>query len=363
MSSTPVLLEWAAVSSPPTPATIAAVASAFGHDGLGLILVRGVPGYAAARAACLPQAFAFGALPAPTKARYEHAASLYSFGWSHGRERFAGAPDTAKGSFYANPLHDAPEPSPAVYSQPQLLPFLHPNIWPSEADAPGFEAAFKALSRLMVGAGSALAAHVDALVARGGGDADAGAGAPRASLEAVVRDSRTHKARLLYYFPSEGEGGASAAPWCGAHNVSVARRRQKALALPLPPPPRTHNPPSPAPAPTPHHRHLVHTPPRRRTTAPSPRSPRPCTVTRRARRCPAATPPRACTSSRARAPRCAWPSPRTAWPSRWASARRSPRAACSWPRRTGCARPRAARACPGARCVVCVAAAPRVKPP
>ncbi len=33
---------------------------------------------------------------------------MYSFGWSHGKEKLEGKPDTAKGSFYFNPIHDRP---------------------------------------------------------------------------------------------------------------------------------------------------------------------------------------------------------------------------------------------------------------
>lgn len=40
--------------------------------------------------------------------RCEDPTSLYNFGWSHGKEMLGARPDTHKGSYYANPLLDAP---------------------------------------------------------------------------------------------------------------------------------------------------------------------------------------------------------------------------------------------------------------
>lgn len=239
------LLEWSELTDPSTtpPALLTKLGAAFGYDGLGILAVRGVPGLAAARAAALPHAWRFGSLPAAVQAKYEHAASTYSFGWSHGKESFDGRPDTAKGSFYANPVHDAPFADAAVIASRPA--FAHPNIWPADADAPGFVGAYKALACVMVDAGQALASHVDSYVTHAHALASAGQGngagaggaeyppAPGTDLAAVVRHSRTHKARLLYYFPpppptatpttadraATGAGATAAdASWCGWHN-------------------------------------------------------------------------------------------------------------------------------------------------
>ena len=86
----------------------AEIAQAYGYDGLGILVVRGVPGVAERRAALLPLGARFAALPASARAKYEHAASYYAFGWSHGKEKLEGRPDLAKGSYYNNPIHDAP---------------------------------------------------------------------------------------------------------------------------------------------------------------------------------------------------------------------------------------------------------------
>jgi hypothetical protein len=47
------------------------VQQAFGHDGLGALAVKGVPGFAEKRQAILPLAYAFGHLPDDVKAKYK----------------------------------------------------------------------------------------------------------------------------------------------------------------------------------------------------------------------------------------------------------------------------------------------------
>ena len=231
------LLSWSALTSPgaSSPAVLASIARAFGPGGLGLLAVSGVPHFSALRAAALPQAHAFGQLPEAVKARYVDAASQYSFGWSHGKEKLEGGRlDTAKGSYYANPMHDAPfAEHPEVVAA--HLPFASANIWPSDEDAPGFAAAYKALACAMVEAGAVLAVHVDAYVRSvrpsyppPGAPAGPPGGGGDLSLAGIVSHGRCHKARLLYYFPPEaggsggvGEGvGGEAEPerWCGWHN-------------------------------------------------------------------------------------------------------------------------------------------------
>ena len=230
MTSTAVVeLLWADILGPPTAATISSIERAFSYDGLGLLTVSGVPHFVEARAAALPFARAFAVLPEAAKAPYVHSASTYSFGWSHGKEAFNGQPDTAKGSYYFNPMQDAPGGRDAAALPPDLLPFLHPNIWPAADVCPGFEAACKALAQLMVAVGGELARHVDAYVAARAAAAGGAAPLPSQQLETIVKRSRTHKARLLYYYAAAeaGEGaaaggaggaGSAPAPWCGAHN-------------------------------------------------------------------------------------------------------------------------------------------------
>lgn len=157
----------------------------------------------------------FATLPEEARARYEHPACVFSFGWSHGKETLeAGRPDLAKGSFYANPCFDAPfgegkaaaaaaagggvagetadaeavhvaadavaaaaeeeeeeaaaaakvEADAAVARYPS---FAHPNVWP-DADVPGFSRAFKELGRAVVRVGELVARQCDRCVGGGG---------------------------------------------------------------------------------------------------------------------------------------------------------------------------------------------------
>jgi hypothetical protein len=82
------------------------IEKAYGKDGLGIVAVTGVPQYQEFRSQLLPLAQKLAALPKEDLAAIEHPASSYSVGWSHGKESFNGKPDTAKGSYYANPLYD-----------------------------------------------------------------------------------------------------------------------------------------------------------------------------------------------------------------------------------------------------------------
>jgi len=194
-----------------------ALSAAYGSNGLGLLVVRGVPGYVEARAKLLPLARQFAQLPEEAKLRYEHPASHYNFGWSHGKETLAGKPDVAKGSYYANPMYDSP-----FDGQPELVEkfpsFCAPNIWPT-ADLPALEPAFKALGTLICETGFLLARHCDMHVQK------INPAYPTLRLHNIISKSRTAKARLLHYFPMTTEQAAAGAggvdvdgSWCGWHN-------------------------------------------------------------------------------------------------------------------------------------------------
>lgn len=194
------------------------IETAFGQDGLGMLLVRGIPGFVKARATLLPLAHRFASLPDAVKAGYEDPKSYYNLGWSHGRESVAGKPDYGKGSFYANPVWDTPFADQAwiVEKYPQ---FCSPNIWPRDV-LPELEPAFKEFSRLIIGAGQLLARHCDEYVARLCPEY------PRDHLQNVLTRSRMPKARLLHFFPADSlpDPGAPSGSesdydsWCGWHN-------------------------------------------------------------------------------------------------------------------------------------------------
>jgi isopenicillin N synthase-like dioxygenase len=221
-----VTVDYSALQGDPGPLR-AAIAEAFGSDPhcLGIIVVKGVPGVVEARRRLLPLAATFAQLPDADKAQYEDAASFYSFGWSHGKEKFNGIFDTAKGSFYANPQYDRPFSDEELAAQPSLKQLVadYPeycagNVWP-RAQVPDLEGAFKSLGQLIVGVGLHVARHCDDFVAS---VEPSFAQVADQHMSAVIDRSRICKARLLHYFPYAGPadgsaGGADGWTWCGWH--------------------------------------------------------------------------------------------------------------------------------------------------
>jgi isopenicillin N synthase-like dioxygenase len=197
----------------------ASLQAAFGESGLGLITISGVPNVTELRQKMHHTAREFALLPDAIKEKYAHAKSKYNFGWSHGKEKFLGKPDVAKGSYYANPIHDDPFDNNQEFID-QYPSFAHPNIWPTE-DFPQLEPIFKAMGGLVVEVGALLAEHCDRYVK------SIHPSYPENLLSNTIRQSRTHKARMLHYFPrddvkdtpsvedvNEGDLGS----WCGWHN-------------------------------------------------------------------------------------------------------------------------------------------------
>lgn len=173
-------------------------------------MVKNIPGYVKARTTMLPLSQKYANLPEEVKEKTVHAESKYSFGWSHGKEVFNGKPDTAKGSYYANPQYDTP------FSDEELIKEFPenclPNIWPKE-DLPELEPAFKNLGQLIVSVGEMVAAQADkyvkSVVPTYADD----------TLSKIIRESKTCKARLLHYFPADGKLalGEDQDSWCGWH--------------------------------------------------------------------------------------------------------------------------------------------------
>ncbi|GLI59118.1 hypothetical protein VaNZ11_000949 [Volvox africanus] len=230
---------------------------ALGPNGLGAIVIKGVPSYSKLRGALLPLAERIASLPPEVQEKYVDADSSYSFGWSHGKESLAnGVLDMFKGSFYANPLvDDQLQPGNGDWLQPWAFPipadeanptdnqlpsgtampatpyddtgmpasstasncggylgirsdlevselrrmypeYFHKNLWPRE-EAPELEIAFKDLGRLICAVGCLLAEHCDRYVSLK-------LGTSPGLVSGVLRRSLNPKARLLHYFaPSE----------------------------------------------------------------------------------------------------------------------------------------------------------------
>ncbi|KAK7263898.1 hypothetical protein RJT34_31497 [Clitoria ternatea] len=183
----------------------------FGPNGLGIISVTHVPGYSSLRRNLLHLAPRLANLPKEVKEDLEDPHSRYNFGWSHGKEKLeSGKPDILKGSYYANPILDTPTTDTSLI---QRYPsFCGSNIWPRSA-LPELEVAFKALGKLIFDVGLMLAYHCDEYVSKGMKICK-GEG-----LESILRRSRCHKGRLLYYFPAQQgiPDSNSLSSWCGWH--------------------------------------------------------------------------------------------------------------------------------------------------
>lgn len=195
------------------------IAEAYGHDGVGVLTVRNVPGFVEARRRLLPLSRTFALLPDDVKQKYVHPSSFYSFGWSHGKENLQGKADTSKGSYYANPQYDKPVEDEALIAA--YPTFVHPNIWPTE-DLPELEESFKALGQIIVRTGQLVAQQCDRYVH------SQCASYPPKALETVIEKSLCCKARLLHYFPTSDDKKSSSSSatgaddefssWCGWHN-------------------------------------------------------------------------------------------------------------------------------------------------
>ena len=195
---------------------------AFGPGGLGILIITAVPDLPALRASLLPCAHALATRLTPAaRSRLEDPASSYQMGWSHGREALSGGrPDTAKGSFYANPLVERPgegEGEETVRAFPGLA---RPCVWPTpdhgdaeeDALAETLPRAFRATGGAMAATGAAVAAAADAFLTSRGCPA-------KPSLVGALGSGKGAKGRLLWYYPP-GETPAATADddgWCGWH--------------------------------------------------------------------------------------------------------------------------------------------------
>jgi isopenicillin N synthase-like dioxygenase len=195
---------------------VQAISEAFGSGPscLGIIIITNIEGYPEKRKRLLPLASRFGNLPEEVKDKYVHKESTYSTGWSHGKEKFQGKFDTAKGSYYANPIYDHPTDDPELIKK--YPDYCSPNIWPKQ-ELPDLEFAFKDLGHLIVDVGALVAKYCDIYCS------SIVPGFPEHFLEDIVTKTRANKARLLHYFPQKEEDISEEArktqqdSWCGWH--------------------------------------------------------------------------------------------------------------------------------------------------
>ncbi len=134
------------------------IRNAFGPEGVGLLLVHGIPNYVEARARLLPLSRSFATLPEEIKNKYVNERIHFQFGWSHGKEMFNGKEDYSKGSYYNNPILDIKTKDEEL--KRKYASFCEDNIWPSE-ELPEFEPAFKNLGTLIIEVGKLVARQCD----------------------------------------------------------------------------------------------------------------------------------------------------------------------------------------------------------
>ncbi|GKZ00704.1 hypothetical protein MPSEU_001022400 [Mayamaea pseudoterrestris] len=226
-------------SSTSSSTLIDAVGKAFGADGLGILAVTNVPGFDEHRKTLLPLAAKLPSLPDLDSLVDEK--SLYSTGWSHGKECLvihgaASRPDTAKGSFYANPLtndlvasciqraaamtgehgHDQQPSDEDYWTQlgADHPDFFAPNVWPKQS-LPLLEQAFVNMGQTIHQVGCLLAAVCDAYCHRHGIEL---------KLQETLQKSLNAKGRLLHYFAMSDDDfkhdmdDDTNVMWCGWHN-------------------------------------------------------------------------------------------------------------------------------------------------
>lgn len=196
------------------------IEKAFGKDGIGLLTVKNVPEMSRLRENLLPLARRFAMLDDAVKEKYVDEKSYYSFGWSHGKEKLQGKPDSSKGSYYANPLVDTVTDDAAIIAK--YPDFATPNIWPTK-DLPEMEDAFKKMGQRVCDVGVLVAHQCDRYVQKCHTSYSPG------KMERIMATSTCAKARLLHYFArtkeecdaidaKQSKGDDAFSDWCGWHN-------------------------------------------------------------------------------------------------------------------------------------------------
>jgi hypothetical protein len=195
-----------------------AIERAFGlKDGIGLLAVRGVPGFVKAKDVFLPMAHTL-ATQLPESYREEHLsdpASLYNAGWSFGKERLGHdkPPDFAKGSFYYNPVTDVPGTEEDRIKYPYSYPC---NKWPDEHRIPLFQENAKTIGLILRDVALEVAKHLDEFVQS---KCFLHSDSKMVSLYHNLKNTDKVKARLLYYFPLVSESTKFAPDSMGRSNA------------------------------------------------------------------------------------------------------------------------------------------------
>jgi isopenicillin N synthase-like dioxygenase len=137
----------------------------------------------------------------------------YNVGWSHGKEALkSGKYDTMKGSYYATVMSSYLQ---SCHREPQRQPnFEWPNIWPQEDLLPGFRKTFEELCIMIIDIALLVARACDRFAAAIVEEYISG------TMERIVKESLTIRARLLHYFPPSGPSTSVDVQddsWCALH--------------------------------------------------------------------------------------------------------------------------------------------------
>ncbi|KAI1612681.1 hypothetical protein EDD37DRAFT_561862 [Exophiala viscosa] len=201
---------------------------AFGEASLGILVVNEIPArFVVLREKLLSYSSYLAQLPPEELDALTDAASHYEIGWSHGKEALKdGQYDTMKGSYYVDcqSFFGPGASAPAPVTGKSATRGAGTNLWPPESAMPGFRATFEELCTLVIEIGVLVARAIDVYAA--------GKDIPHyqhGCLEHIVKTSRTHKARLLHYFPSESTSSPPSSEssnasesesddsWCATH--------------------------------------------------------------------------------------------------------------------------------------------------
>lgn len=139
----------------------------------------------------------------------------YLVGWSCGKETLRdGVVDTFKGSYYVNCAFGSEGQEKNVDFDPEFPEYTSSNVWPTDAQLPAFQSSLLELCSLIIDVAVLVARSCDRFASENVPDYQPG------YLERVVRTSTSTKARLLHYFPQDGNpalDGAEDDDWCATH--------------------------------------------------------------------------------------------------------------------------------------------------
>ncbi len=256
-----------AISSSDTAATtttdnplLTKIGQGFGNnsDSLGIIIVSNIPSFKDIRSKLLHLSHELATCtPKEILDSLTIASANYQVGWSHGQEKVEGDDkfDTAKGSYYANPLsdhvldyvlqRDFPQMDESQENDDNELmrrkeqyirvakenpAFYASNVWPESL--PELEHSFKEMGLLIHSVGKMIASLCDVYVKNQCEEYESG------KMEGIITNSMCCKGRLLHYFPMDKEketfipeetdenadgvdnilGDILFSNWCGWHN-------------------------------------------------------------------------------------------------------------------------------------------------